>query len=446
MAGTKTGSRGQLPLYHQIAADLRAQIADGTLPPGAKLPTELDLAEKWETTRTTVRQAITELEAAGLIVRERPRGNFVRKVEPMIYRPQQEVSRWPANAEMDQFMTAMAAEGRPSSQKIVAATVTPPPIVASRLHTGEPVAARLRVRSVDGEPYNLNDSYFPLDLVTGTDIMLPSDIPRGANMVLAELGYEQVYARHELETRMPTPEEADRLSLYPGTPVTEHVETGFTAEGQPVRCVINVLPGPKHKIVFECELTPLLPPGKPIVIRQARADDVETAAQIVDEIRQWLRRRGSDQWQEGLSRKRLDAAADAGTLFMVETAGGRMIGTLIVDEYADPEFWTAEDSPGAALYVHRLVIRRAAAGHDVGTAILDWASRRAASFGKRLLRLDAWRTNHELHSYYLERGWTHVRTVDVSHRGSGALFELPAGTVLGRGPEVRDLAAELHIG
>jgi hypothetical protein len=50
---------------------------------------------------------------------------------------------------------------------------------------------------------------------------------------------------------MPTPEEAQRLSLGPGTPVACHVCTGTTSDDQPVRAAINVLPGDRHVIVYE---------------------------------------------------------------------------------------------------------------------------------------------------------------------------------------------------
>jgi DNA-binding GntR family transcriptional regulator len=101
------------------------------------------------------------------------------------------------------------------------------------------------------QPYNINDSYFPLDLAQGTEIMQPGDIARGANQVLAEQGYEQVRAFDEFYIRMPTPEEAHRLDLGPGTPVARHICTGTTADDEPVRVVLNILPGDRHVIVYE---------------------------------------------------------------------------------------------------------------------------------------------------------------------------------------------------
>jgi GntR family transcriptional regulator len=50
---------------------------------------------------------------------------------------------------------------------------------------------------------------------------------------------------------MPTPHEARRLDLSPGTPVAMHVITGYGADEQPLRCVLSVLPGDRHVIVDE---------------------------------------------------------------------------------------------------------------------------------------------------------------------------------------------------
>jgi GNAT superfamily N-acetyltransferase len=103
----------------------------------------------------------------------------------------------------------------------------------------------------------------------------------------------------------------------------------------------------------------------------------------------------------------------------------RPIGTITVDDHADPEFWTEADEPDKALYVHRMATSRAAAGQDIGAVMLDWATKRAAQQGKAWLRLDAWKTNPGLHRYYERQGFTLVRLVDLEHRKSGALFQRP---------------------
>ena len=53
------------PLYHQLKVLLSERIASGEWPPGHMLPTEEQLQEQYEISRTTVRQALKELEIEG---------------------------------------------------------------------------------------------------------------------------------------------------------------------------------------------------------------------------------------------------------------------------------------------------------------------------------------------------------------------------------------------
>lgn len=246
-------ARGTGPIYQRIADDLRARIQAGELGPGAKLPTEQTLTTEHAVTRATVRQAIQVLINEGLVVSERPRGHFVREIERLTYRPQKEWRKRPAFPELDQFMDEQVELGREPSQTIAVELAEAPDDVGRRLALPDrsTVVVRKRVRYLDGVPFNTNDSYYPLDLVQGSEIMLPADIGRGANAVLGELGVEQTHAVDEIEVRMPTPDEASRLEIGLGVPVAMHRVTGYTADGRPVRVVRNVLPGDRHVIIFE---------------------------------------------------------------------------------------------------------------------------------------------------------------------------------------------------
>ena len=68
--------------YAQLISHFREQILDGSLPAGARLPTELDLAEEHQISRGTVRQAMSALVNEGLLERVRGRGTFVRPLPP----------------------------------------------------------------------------------------------------------------------------------------------------------------------------------------------------------------------------------------------------------------------------------------------------------------------------------------------------------------------------
>ena len=66
-----------VPLWFQAAGQVEAAIARGDLAPGDRLDNEVDMAARWGLSRPTVRQAIEDLVAKGLLVRKRGVGTQV---------------------------------------------------------------------------------------------------------------------------------------------------------------------------------------------------------------------------------------------------------------------------------------------------------------------------------------------------------------------------------
>lgn len=64
-------------LSDEIAYTLREKIRSGELPPGAQLPTEMDLAEAFGVSRNVVREAIARLKLSGFIETTQGVGSFV---------------------------------------------------------------------------------------------------------------------------------------------------------------------------------------------------------------------------------------------------------------------------------------------------------------------------------------------------------------------------------
>jgi GntR family transcriptional repressor for pyruvate dehydrogenase complex len=67
----QTAWRSPGPAHEQVAAHIRAQIISGRLAPGARLPNEVELAETFGVSRTTIREALGGLVGQGLIVKTR---------------------------------------------------------------------------------------------------------------------------------------------------------------------------------------------------------------------------------------------------------------------------------------------------------------------------------------------------------------------------------------
>ncbi|MFF4773443.1 GNAT family N-acetyltransferase [Microtetraspora fusca] len=173
----------------------------------------------------------------------------------------------------------------------------------------------------------------------------------------------------------------------------------------------------------------ILLPGK-FTLRRAVPDDLPAVLSLLADAARWLDSQGVRQWPaDGFPASRIEPLIEVGAMFVLDDGRGTA-ATVALDGHADPEFWGRDDRPDTARYVHKLAVSRAYAGKGLGEALLDWAGLRAAADGRRWLRLDCSKDNLRLQRYYAELGFRHVRTVDLAHRASGALFERPAGATV----------------
>ena len=69
--------KSPIPAYYQLAEEIRNKIETSMWMPGYCIPSERNLAEEYNLSRMTVRQALGELVQKGLLVREKGRGTFV---------------------------------------------------------------------------------------------------------------------------------------------------------------------------------------------------------------------------------------------------------------------------------------------------------------------------------------------------------------------------------
>lgn len=236
----------QEPLTRQIADELRQQIENGTLGPGALLPSEPELAREHNVSRQTARGALQILEQEGLAIVRPRRGRIVRSHQRLIWRLSEfELPENTGLASSDAWETDIESQGHnPTREDLDVETITPPPAIAVRLGLDpakDRCVARRRVRYIDGKPAIISDDYFDEVIVRGTELARPESTTR--EDILKEAGYEQTYDVDEIITRMPTPTEAGRLRLSTGQPVAEHTRTGYTADDKAVRVMVSIIPG-----------------------------------------------------------------------------------------------------------------------------------------------------------------------------------------------------------
>lgn len=148
----------RVPLYYQLKELILAQIEGGHLRYGQAIPCERELCERYRVSRTTVRQAIGELEREGYLNRQQGKGTFVAR--PRIRR---------GMAQLTSFSEEVAASGHEPGSQLLALRHEPADSrVASALGLEEGVWVWFveRLRLADDEPIGINLSY----------LRLPSDV------------------------------------------------------------------------------------------------------------------------------------------------------------------------------------------------------------------------------------------------------------------------------
>jgi GNAT superfamily N-acetyltransferase len=142
-----------------------------------------------------------------------------------------------------------------------------------------------------------------------------------------------------------------------------------------------------------------------IDVRQAAAADVQAVSSILQEAANWLVARGTPMWRDDeLGLARIAEDVDAG-LFFLGVHAVQPVGTIKF-QLSDPEFWP-DLAEGESAFIHRLAVRRYVAGTGVSWALLAWAAQRAASLGRRYLRLDCEASRHRLRRVYEQFGFQH---------------------------------------
>jgi GntR family transcriptional regulator len=240
------------PVYRQIADQLRNAITRGEFTPGAKLPSERVLMDRYQTSRVTVRQAIAVLGAEGLIDVEHGRGVFVRSRPPLRRLGRERLGRREREAGKGAFLSDAMAAGREASAEVEVARGVAPPEVAERLHLsqGDQVLIRRRRMLADGQPVQLATSYLPLQLVEGTQIEQADTGTGGTYARLEELGHRLGRFQEDLSARMPLPDEARALRLGAGVPVIRVVRTAFDEQGAPVEVNEMVLAADRYELTY----------------------------------------------------------------------------------------------------------------------------------------------------------------------------------------------------
>ncbi|MBI5670183.1 MAG: GntR family transcriptional regulator [Chloroflexi bacterium] len=217
---------GPQPIYKQIVDWMRQQITSGDWPEHYKLPSEIDLAAELQVSRGTLRKAILELTADGLLLQIHGRGTFVSS----------ERLEQPLAERLLTFSDDLIQRNIPFETRVIEQTViVPPPRVASllALPPGARALCLKRLRIVAGTTYVLLHNYVAYDRCPGIETV---DFAQARLFETLEKRYrlELDWGSRYFEAQSANNELAALLHIQPCDPVMYMQQIAYLREGAPI--------------------------------------------------------------------------------------------------------------------------------------------------------------------------------------------------------------------
>jgi GntR family transcriptional regulator len=247
------------PMWRRIAEDLRVKIESGELGSGGKaLPSELELRDQYDASRNTVRDAVKWLITRGLVLTRPGQGTFVvKEIDPFVTPLSSDITD-AQGAESAAFLSEVAARRRKPQVSLPRVEIQQAQgLVAQELHldAGVTVVSRHQERQIDGTPWSLQTSFYPMRLVElGARLIIQAeDIKPGVVAYIEEtLGIKQIGRRDRFTVRAPNDPETYFFNLPDDgrIAVVEIIQTGYDETGQPLRVTVTTYPADRNQFVM----------------------------------------------------------------------------------------------------------------------------------------------------------------------------------------------------
>ena len=233
-----------IPLYYQLKTLLLEEIKSNAYPVDSIIPTEKEISEMFEISRTTVRQAITELVREGWLYRVKSKGTFVaqRKIKQDFIR------------RLESFNEQIERTGRRPGTELLALEVVEMPERAAEafgVAPGEKVVYLHRKRSADDEPLVTVETYLPYPKCAF--LMQHNMAKESMYNVLAEREETRICrVSRILEAVAANAQDARLLNIRTGKPVHLFHTVGYNQYDQPIEFSIARYRGDRNR--FEVDL------------------------------------------------------------------------------------------------------------------------------------------------------------------------------------------------
>jgi DNA-binding GntR family transcriptional regulator len=247
------------PVYLRVLEDLRAQIREGVLAPGARVPSRNGIITRYGVGETAAKHALQVLATEGLIEARAGSGSYVRTV-PAARCLEHDRLHFPGSP----FGLAGPGDGNGHEQpqrlswEHQTERTVPPPRVARwlALADGDLVTATRYLLTSNGSPVQLAVSCEPAALTDGTPVAFPEQGPlagRGVTERMAAIGIAVDQVVEEISVRPALTAEAADLGIPAGTPVLV-AERAHYAGSQPVEAGEVVVPADRFRLRYRFPL------------------------------------------------------------------------------------------------------------------------------------------------------------------------------------------------
>lgn len=227
----------RVPKYYRLKRHL-VEIAQ-THPAGSPVPPERTLATEFDTSRTTVRQALQELVVEGRLERIQGKGTFIAK--PKVAQ----------GLQLTSYTEDMRAQGlEPASRLLEVGEISADEMLAHRLaiEAGDPVVRIERLRMANGEAMAIETTHLSAQRFPELRFHLAHYSSLYA--LLGEVfGIHLADAEETIETALATPREAALLDTDVGLPMLLLSRHSLCGEGRPIEWVKSIYRGDRYKFV-----------------------------------------------------------------------------------------------------------------------------------------------------------------------------------------------------
>ena len=233
-----------VPYYYQLRQILEGEIQSGRFESEQQLPSEAALCQRYGVSRTVVRQALSDLESGGMIVRLKGKGSFVTPPKTPEHLVQSLTSLY----------EDVHARGQSLETRVLRLEREPvSPVVAEALNLGESEEIVLleRLRSVDGEPWEVTTAYLPYSMCAP---ILELDMTTRSlyETLERDLGLPLHRGTRSVEAGQASTVVAKHLGISSGASVLVLKGTTYLEDERPIEHFVGIHRGDKSR--FEVEL------------------------------------------------------------------------------------------------------------------------------------------------------------------------------------------------